>query len=86
MKQPEIFYEDETTQLTNGFPFIKIINDEDIPKLLFISAMKDAEINEHDEQVVDLAMQMYINSEILKKSLNNDEYNKVRKFLGLKEI
>ncbi len=85
MIQPEIYYEDEISQLTNGFPFMKI-EDDKIPKVLFIAAMKNSEINENDEQVVDLAMQLYINSEILKSVLDKEQYNNIRRYIGLKDL
>jgi len=85
-KQPEIFYEEEVSLLTNGLPFIKLEKDNEIPSVLFIAAMKDAELNDDEEQVVDIAMQMYVNSEFLKRLLSKEDYNKIRKELGFKEI
>jgi hypothetical protein len=81
---PEIFYEEGNEGLTGGFPFMRIPDDKDIPSSLFIGASK--KIMEEGEEVHELIMQMYVNSETLKSVLSAEEYDRVRVALGLKPL
>jgi len=84
--QPEIFYEQTHDGLTNGMPFMRIENDTSIPGALFIAAAsnfenKNKEVEE--EEICEIAVQMYVNSEVLKSVLDEETYDCVRKDLGL---
>jgi len=84
--QPEIFYEQTHDGLTNGMPFMRIENDTNIPNALFIAAAsnfenKNKEVEE--EEICDIAIQMYVNSEVLKSVLDEETYDVIRKDLGL---
>lgn len=81
---PEIFYEEGGEGLTGGFPFMRIPDDKDIPSSLFIGASK--KVVEEGEEVHELIMQMYVNSEVLKSTLSAEEYDRVRVALGLKPL
>ena len=86
-KQPEFFYEETHEGLTNGMPFMRIENEETIPGAIFIAAVSNFENKnkeqENEDEVCEITMQMYVNSEVLKSALSEEEYNKVRKYLGL---
>ena len=89
-KQPEFFYEETHEGLTNGMPFMRIENDETIPGALFVAAVSNFENKnkeqENEEEVCEITMQMYVNSEILKVVLSEEDYDNVRKALGLKPL
>lgn len=86
-RQPEIFYEESHEGFTNGMPFMRIEKDSSIPGAMFIAAAtnfenKNQELDD-EEQMCEIVMQMYVNSEILKTTLSEEEYDKVRAVLGL---
>ena len=88
--QPEIFYEESHEGLTNGMPFMRIEKDNNIPGAIFIGAAlnfenKNKEV-ESEEEMCEIVMQMYINSETLKSKLSEEDYNKVRVAIGLKPL
>lgn len=84
--QPEIFYEETHEGLTNGMPFMRIEKDQTIPNALFMGAAKNIE-NKHtevdEEEMCEITMQMYVNSEVLKNVLDQEAYDKVRISIGL---
>lgn len=88
--QPEIFYEESHEGFTNGMPFMRIEKEQNIPGALFIAAASNFENKnteqENEEDICEITMQMYVNSEILKNVLTEEDYDDVRKALGLKPI
>lgn len=89
-KQPEIFYEENHEGFTNGMPFMQIKKEDPIPNALFLAAVtnfenKNKEIEE-EEEVCEIIMQMYVNSEVLKAVLAEDDYDKIRSVLGLSSL
>jgi len=84
--QPEIFYEESHEGLTNGMPFMKIESNQAIPNALFMGAAKNIENKNKEvdeEEMCEITMQMYVNSEVLKNVLDKDLYDKVRVSIGL---
>ena len=66
-------------------PIIKKDN-KTIPNALFIGAAKNIENKNNEsseEDMCEITMQMYINSEVLKKVLSSEDYDKVRVSIGL---
>ena len=88
--QPEIFYEENDQGFTNGLPFMRVDNTDHIPGALFIATASNFENKnneqENEEDVCEITMQMYVNSEILKTVLSEEDYDDVRKALGLKPL
>jgi hypothetical protein len=84
--QPEIFYEESAEGFTNGMPFIRIEDEQSVPSALFMGAAKNIENKNSevdDEDMCEITMQMYINSEILKAVLSKEDYDAVRTSIGL---
>ena len=85
--QPEILYEESHEGVSNGIPFMKIEENQNIPSALFIGSAHDSdEKNEEGETIVDLVMHMYLNASSIKEILSLEEYNKLREGLGFKPI
>lgn len=84
--QPEIFYEESAEGFTNGMPFIRIEDEQSVPSALFMGAAKNIENKNSEvdeEDICEITMQMYINSEILKAVLSKEDYDAVRISIGL---
>lgn len=84
--QPEIFYEESAEGFTNGMPFMRIENEDTVPSALFMGAAKNIENKNtevDEEQICEITMQMYVNSEVLKSVLDKDTYDRVRVSIGL---
>ena len=84
--QPEIFYEETAEGFTNGMPFMRIENEHKIPTALFMGAAKNIQNKNSevdDEEMCEITMQMYVNSEVLKNILDSNTYDKVRISIGL---
>ena len=82
--QPGIFYEETHEGLTNGFPFMEIEKEKSIPNVLFIGAVQDTDEQINESEVVkEVVMQSYFNSEAIKRVLDEDQYNNIKKSLGL---
>mgnify|MGYP001202911049 CR=1 FL=1 len=88
--QPEIFYEESQEGFTNGMPFMRVEKDQSIPGALFIAAASNFENKnteqESEEDICEITMQMYVNSEVLKSTLAEEDYDAVREVLGLKPL
>ena len=85
--QPEILYEETHEGVSNGIPFMKIEENQNIPSVLFIGSAHDSdEKNEEGETIVDLIMHRYLNASAIKEILSLEEYNKLREGLGFKPI
>lgn len=85
--QPEILYEESHEGVSNGIPFMKIEENQNIPSALFIGSVHDSkEKNEDGETIVDLVMHMYLNASSIKEILSLEEYNKLREGLGFKPV
>lgn len=85
-KQPEIFYEESHEGFTNGMPFMRIESEDSVPTALFLGAAKNIEnknIEVDEEEICEITMQMYVNSEVLKNVLTKEDYDKVRISIGL---
>lgn len=78
---PEIFYEETQEGLTKGLPFVNIPKDKAMPSALFICEVRDAE-----DDMKDLAVHMFANMTVLKKELDEENYNLVRAALGLEDL
>ena len=84
--QPEIFYEESAEGFTNGMPFMRIESEETVPSALFMGAAKNIENKNtevDEEEMCEITMQMYVNSEVLKNVLDKETYDKVRISIGL---
>ena len=84
--QPEIFYEESHEGFTNGMPFMRIENSKTVPNALFIGAAKNIENKNKEvdeEEICEITMQMYVNSELLKKVLSEEAYDSIRISMGL---
>ena len=84
--QPEIFYEESAEGFTNGMPFMRIEDNQSIPSALFMGAAKNIENKNtevDEEEMCEITMQMYVNSEVLKNILNREDYDKIRVSIGL---
>jgi hypothetical protein len=84
--QPEIFYEESAEGFTNGMPFMQIENDQSVPNALFMGAAKNIKNKNSEvdkEDMCEITMQMYVNSEVLKAVLNKEDYDKIRVSIGL---
>ena len=88
--QPEIFYEETHEGLTNGMPFMRIEKGQDIPGAIFMGAAINIENKnkeaDSEEEMCEIIMQMYINSETLKNKLSAEDFDKVREAIGLKPL
>ena len=86
-KQPSIYYEEKSSGLTNGLPFMHINEGTSIPTVLFIGAVFDTdepvEDSESGEKIKEVIVQSYYSSEALKKALSEEEYKNIKISLGL---
>jgi len=88
---PEIMYEEDNNGQASKIPFIAVPENEEMPKMLFIfenRATGEFEPGQNGEElpVVTLDLRQYANMDILKKNLLPDDYDKVRKALGLENL
>ena len=85
--QPEIFYEESVEGISHGLPFMKMTNNDTVPKVLFIGACKDTdevvEGSELGETITEIVMQSYYNSDAIKEVLPHETYTQLKKDLGL---
>lgn len=83
---PNIYYEENVEGIANGFPFIEVPQDKDMPNCLFIYSMKTLDTKIDDEFEKELSMFSYANMSVLKENLNPILFDEVRKALGLKPL
>ena len=79
---PEIYYEESNNGITSGLPFIKVPDNKSMPGCLFMCEVRDLKGTE-EEVEKEIAIHSYANMTLLKAQLNDKDYNKVRKALGL---
>ena len=87
---PEIMYEEEDG-ISGGIPFIAVPSDKEMPKVIFI--FESRETGEFEPgldgdplPIVDMELHQYADMVILKNSLDEETYDKVRHVLGLKPL
>tara|TARA_B100000686_G_C16096592_1_gene621178 strand:+ start:80 stop:478 length:399 start_codon:yes stop_codon:yes gene_type:complete len=89
---PEIMYEDgDEGGLTSNIPFIMVPDGEEMPKLLYIFESRDTgeiEPGPDGEElpVTELDLHQYVDMSILKQGLTGEQYDVVRKVLGLEPL
>lgn len=82
---PEIFYDDSEGPT---IPYIQVPKEEEMPKMLFIFESRETgevEPGQNGEEfpVVQLDLHQYVDMNSLKLGLSEDEYDNVRKAIGL---
>ncbi len=83
---PEICYEEmgrEGETFTGGLPFIDVPDGHNMPGVLFMYESRKVDDEEVEKEIV---LHSYANMMQLKKSLNEEDYDRVRKALGLKSL
>lgn len=88
---PEIMYEEGEAGLSSHIPFITVPQAEQMPKILFIFESRDTgevEPGPEGEQlpIVELDLHQYADMSALKNNLTAEEYDNVRKALGLESL
>ena len=88
---PEIVYEDDENGMTSKIPFIMVPKEEIMPKILFMFESRETGEFEPDIEgnplpIVDMELHQYADMAYLKKGLSPEEYDTVRKCLGLKPL
>lgn len=82
---PEIFYEEDNKGLTGGLPFVNVPEDRSMPSCMFICEVRPVseEENEIEKEVV---VHSLANMTVLKQTLDQETYNKVRQAIGLQPL
>lgn len=88
---PEIMYEESVDGQASKIPFIAVPATEEMPKMLFVFESRETgefEPGQNGEElpVVELELRQYANMDTLKKSLEEEDYDKVRHALGLEPL
>ena len=83
---PEICYEEmgrEGETFTGGLPFIDVPDEHNMPGVLFMYELRKVEDEDLEKEII---LHSYANMLQLKQSLSEEEYDKVRKALGLRPL
>ena len=88
---PEIMYEESDEGISSKIPFIMVPEDHEMPKLLYVFESKETGEFEPNEEgnpipILEMDLHQYADMSILKNSLDEQTYNKVRTCLGLKPL
>jgi hypothetical protein len=76
---PEIFYEENPDGLTSHVPFINIPEGEEMPDVLFFFGVKKAtDTKQETENVFDITLHSYYNSNTVKETLTPEEFAKLK--------
>lgn len=83
---PEIVYSEDST-----IPFIEVPQDQEDPGILYIFLNRrtgEVEPGPEGEEVpvVDMELRQFVDLSRLKSGLSEEEYNKVRRALGLEDL
>ena len=83
---PEICYEEmgrEGETFTGGLPFIDVPDGRSMPGVLFMYESRKVKDEDLEKEII---LHSYANMMQLKQSLSEEDYDKVRKSLGLKPL
>ncbi len=85
---PEIMYEEAEDGITSKIPFIRVPDDQEMPKILFMFESRDTGefepgLDGEEVPVTELDLHQYASMAVLKEKLNWAEYDNVRFALGL---
>lgn len=88
---PEIMYEDDENGLSSKIPFIMVPPDEKMPQVIFIFESRETGEFEPDTEgeplpIVEMDLHQYADMAQLKKGLTPQEYDNVRRCLGLEPL
>ena len=88
---PEIVYEDDDAGQSSKIPFIMVPEGEEMPSTLYVFESRETgEIEPgpegEDVPVVQWDLHQYADMAVLKEKLSLDDYDKVRKALGLENF
>ena len=88
---PEIMYEETDEGLSSNIPFIMVPENELMPRVVFIFESRETgelEPNEEGDPVpiMEMDLHQYADMAILKAGLASEEYDTVRKVLGLQPM
>tara|TARA_R110000765_G_scaffold277381_2_gene375289 strand:- start:254 stop:604 length:351 start_codon:yes stop_codon:yes gene_type:complete len=88
---PEIVYEESDDGMTSNIPFIVVPHNEVMPKVVFIFESRETgefEPNEDGDPVpiMEMDLHQYADMAMLKEGLSPEEYDTVRKVLGLQPM
>jgi len=88
---PEIMYEDDDNGMTSKIPFIMVPEKQEMPKVIFIFESRETgEFEPGDDgeplPILEMDLHQYADMSILKEKLPIEDYDNVRKVLGLEPI
>ena len=88
---PEIMYEDDENGMSSKIPFIMVPPDEKMPQIIFLFESRETGEFEPDGDgnplpIVEMDLHQYADMALLKKGLSTQEYDNVRKCLGLEPL
>jgi hypothetical protein len=88
---PEIMYEDSEDGMTSKIPFIMVPQNQKMPGFLFIFESRETGEFEPDSEgnqlpIIDMELHQYADMSTLKEKLSREDFDKVRKALGLKPL
>lgn len=89
---PEIMYEDNgETGMTSSIPFIPVPQEEEMPSILFIFESRETGEFEPGSEgeplpVTEMDLHQYADMAVLKESLDDKTFDKVRVALGLEPL
>jgi hypothetical protein len=88
---PEIMYEETDEGLSSNIPFIMVPKNEVMPKVVFIFESRETgelEPNEDGDPVpiMEMDLHQYADMAILKEGLSLEDYDNVRRVLGLQPM
>jgi hypothetical protein len=88
---PEIYYEEGNDGMSSQIPFIQVPKEEEMPKFIFIFESRETgevEPGPKGEElpVTEMTLHQYADMEFLKLGLSSEEFDNVRKVLGLQPL
>jgi len=88
---PEIMYEEGDDGLSSNIPFIMVPQDQQMPKIVFIFESRETGEYEPNEEgdpvpIMEMDLHQYADMAMLKKGLDEEAYDVVRKVLGLQPL
>ena len=88
---PEIMYEEGDDGLSSNIPFIMVPHDQQMPKIVFIFESRETGEYEPNEEgdpvpIMEMDLHQYADMAMLKKGLDEEVYDVVRKVLGLQPL
>ena len=88
---PEIMYEESDDGISSHIPFIMVPQNQTMPRMLFVFESRETGEYEPNMEgdpvpIIEMDLHQYADMAILKKGLDVETYDRVRRCLGLEPI